>query len=154
MNSMQPHLSPQPSATSSPSSAWRRRPFGLYMILILLTVQALLGALLAVAVGVGALASPGEFWSALEPEFFDLAVSLLLLLITALVAIGLWRYQRWGWYGMMLLLAYYMATDAIGYFGGQSDYLSMVLNVTMVFYLNQREVRDLFETPAVNEVSA
>ncbi len=46
---------------------------------------------------------------------------------------------------MLLLLAYWMATDAIAYFREAPDYFSMVLNVALVFYLNQLEVKELFE---------
>ncbi|MBE2238572.1 MAG: hypothetical protein IAE81_12340 [Caldilineaceae bacterium] len=153
MNSLPTHSTPHPS-TTLPSSLRRRRPFGLYMILILLTVQGLLGAVLAALFAISALALPGEFWATVEPELYNVAVSLLLLLITVVVAFGLWRYRGWGWYGMMLLLAYYMTTDVIGYFSGGPDYVSMLLNVFMVFYLNQREVRDLFEESIAAKVGA
>ena len=131
-----------------PHSQRRRRPFGLYMILILLTLQGVLGAFLALLFGFSLAVSPGEFFDAMGPVLADFIVPFALMLIALVVAIGLWRYKPWGWYGMMLLLAYWMASDAIAYFGGAPDYVSMVLNVAMVFYLNQREVRDLFETTA------
>lgn len=135
---------PGAAPARDPQPERRKRPFGLYMILILLTLQGALGALLALLFGLSLALSPGEFFDTVLPLFVDIVVPLALLLITLVVAIGLWRYKTWGWYGMMLLLAYWMATDAIGYFGGTPDYVSMVLNVAMVFYLNQREVRDLF----------
>jgi len=124
-----------------------RRPFGLYMILILLAVQALLGVLRAAIVGIGAVVDPAEFWSLVTPNMLDVIVPTGVLLITLVVMIGLWRYRSWGWYGMMMLLAYHMATDAYAYFTGSQEPLPMLLNVVMVFYLNQREVRVLFEEP-------
>jgi hypothetical protein len=54
---------------------------------------------------------------------------------------------------MMLLLAYWLASDLIGYFLGTASFVTMMLNVLMVFYLNQREVRDLFEAPAASEIN-
>ena len=151
---MSPHLSqdaPQPDGT--PQAAGRRkRPFGLYMILLLLMIQALLGLVLATILALGMAVNPDEFWTTVGPELYD--VPFVLMAITAVVLVGLWRYRMWGWYGIMLLLAYYTATDAIGYFVGEPDYVSMLLNVAMVFYLNQREVRDLFAEPAAREVRA
>jgi CDP-diglyceride synthetase len=128
-----------------------RRPFGLYMILILLTVQALLGVLLTAIFGIGAFVDAAEFWSLFTSDMLDVIVPIAVLLITLVVAIGLWRYRSWGWYGMMLLLAYHMATDAYAYFTGKQEPLLMLLNVVMVFYLNQREVRVLFEEPAAGK---
>lgn len=130
----------------------RKRPFGLYMILFLLTVQGLLGASLALIFGLGLAVAPGEMLDAVGPVLIELVVPLVLMLITLFVAVGLWRYKPWGWYGMMLLLAYWTASDAIGYFTGDPDYVAMLLNVAMVFYLNQREVRDLFEQSPLVEV--
>ena len=150
MNRTQPgagaaHGPPAPA----PLPGRRKRPFGLYMILILLTLQGLLGAVLAILFGLGVAVAPGEMLDAVGPLLADLIVPFALMLITLVVAVGLWRYKPWGWYGMMLLLAYWMATDAIGYFTGKPDYVSMVLNVAMVFYLNQRDLRDLFERQRV-----
>ncbi len=151
---MSPHLSqdaPQPNGTLQ-SAGRRKRPFGLYMILLLLMIQALLGLALATILALGMAVNPDEFWTTVGPELYD--VPFVLMAITAVVLVGVWRYRMWGWYGMMLLLAYYTATDAIGYFVGEPDYVSMLLNVAMVFYLNQREVRDLFAAPAAREVRA
>lgn len=118
------------------------------MILILLTLQGLIGVLMTSALGLGLVLMPIETWAELDVQLFAVVEPLVILLMTLVVVVGLWRYRGWGWYGMMLLLAYWMATGAIDYFTGKPDYVSMVLNVVMVFYLNQREVRDLFATTA------
>ncbi len=154
--------SPQPDSADRPSTAPAdlrvrkgRRPFGLYMILILMTLQGLFGVFATSMLGLGLLLLPGETWSELGLQPFELLEPLALLVVVIVVVIGLWRYRAWGWYGMMLLLAYWMATDASAYFTGRPpEYGSMVLNVAMVFYLNQREVRDLFATTPNREVNA
>ena len=152
MNSPQLELAESPApAPAAPPSHQRRRPFGLYMILILLTLQVLLGAFLAVVFGLGLTMAPGEIRTKFDLHFNDLLEPAALMLVSVVLAFGLWRYRAWGWYGMMLLLAYGMTTDAITYFIGRPDYGSMLLSVAMVFYLNQREVRDLFETPAAGK---
>ena len=144
---------PPAQMTKSSLPGRRKRPFGLYMILFLLTLQGLLGAVLAILFGFGLAVAPGEMLDAVGPVLVELVVPFALMLFTLFVAVGLWRYKPWGWYGMMLLLAYWTASDAIGYFTGDPDYVAMLLNVAMVFYLNQREVRDLFEAPVAGEVN-
>ena len=128
-----------------PVSAHRRRPFGLYAILVLLSVQTVLGVLLAAFLGVGMTVAPADIWAIMAPQSWSLLESLVTMLVTAVLVVGLWRYRLWAWYGMMLLLAYWMASDAVGYFRGTPEYISMALNVVMIFYMNQREVRVLFE---------
>lgn len=143
-------------STAAPSFRARRgrRPFGLYMILILMTLQGLIGVFATSMLGLGLLLLPGNAWSEFDLQPFELIEPLGLLVIVIVVVIGLWRFRAWGWYGMMLLLAYWMATDAIGYFTGNPEFGSMIINVAMVFYLNQREVRDLFATTPSSEVNA
>lgn len=151
MNSAQSEM---PAASASVASMpRRRRPFGLYMILVLLSLQAITGFAVTALLGIGIFFDPGTVWTAIQPELVDLVLSLLLIPVTAVVLVGLWRYRTWGWYGMMLLLAYYTASDAIAYFSGRLEPVSMFFNVLMVFYLNQREVRDLFEQTAVTETT-
>lgn len=69
---------------------------------------------------------------------------LILGLLRGLTAIGLWRYRRWAWVLTMTLLAASMAMDAAAFFRGRPYYFSMLVNVLLVFYLNQREVQQLF----------
>ena len=132
-------------ADTDPISSQRRRPFGLYAILVLLSVQTVLGVLLAAFLGVGMTVAAADIWAILAPQAWSLLESLSIMLATAILVVGLWRFRPWAWYGMMLLLAYWMASDAVGYFRGTPEYISMALNVAMIFYMNQREVRVLFE---------
>lgn len=148
-----PPIQPAKMTASSPAPGRRKRPFGLYMILFLLTAQGLLGIFLALFVLFSLAVAPGDLLDAAAPELAQSIVPALLMLTTLVVAVGLWRYKSWGWYGIMMLLAFWTASDAIGYFTGTPDYVSMFLNVAMAFYLNQREVSDLFEQPAPAEVS-
>lgn len=132
-------------ADIDPLSTRRRRPFGLYAILVLLSVQTLLGVVLAAFLGIGMTVAAADIWAVMAPQAWSLLESLGIMLATAVVVVGLWRYRLWAWYGMLLLLAYWMASDAVGYFRGTPEYVSMALSVAMIFYMNQREVRMLFE---------
>ena len=146
MNSSRSGLPVTPThANIDPLSTRRRRPFGLYAVLVLLSVQTLLGVVLAAFLGVGVTMAAADTWAIMAPQAWSLLESLGLMLATAVVVVGLWRYRLWAWYGMLLLLAYWMASDAVGYFRGAPEYISMALSVAMIFYMNQREVRMLFE---------
>ena len=87
-------------------STRRRRPFGLYAILVLLSVQTVLGVVLAAFLGIGMTVAAADIWAVMAPQAWSLLESLGIMLATAVVVVGLWRYRLWAWYGMLLLLAY------------------------------------------------
>lgn len=150
-------IRPMHSDAPSPPVQRARRPFGLNAIIVLqwltVVVSAVLLALLGIALGAAYLAAEqGQAVafdiSLLEP--FDLMFTLLINLVCA---IGLWRRQRWAWLLTMLQLGLFMFQDLYGYFTGapsETFAWTMLLNVIMVFYLNQREVQAVFvrKTPA------
>ena len=119
MRSFEPGA-PKIPAPSEPglAPAPRRRPFGLYAILILLSMQALLSVMAVALISLGLTVAAADIWAMVAPKGALLLESLGIMLAVAVVVVGLWRYRLWAWYGMMLLLAYWMATDAIGYFRG------------------------------------
>ena len=127
----------------------RRRPFGLKAIMTLLVLQIIAG-LLAILFFVIAMNLPPDI--PLD-ELDDLVLSMpfyvaqqsVLAVLRLVCLFGLWRLKRWAWFLMMLLLTYSMAVDIVAFFRGHPIYIAMLLNVAMVFYLNQREVQELFE---------
>ena len=138
----------QPSESGSlktPAPVPRRRPFGLYVIIVLLSLQALAGVFVAAAVILSLAAVSQDISISLTTNIWSVVETLVIMLVATVIVVGLWRYRLWAWYGVLLLLAYWMATDAIAYFRDAPDYFSMVLNVALVFYLNQLEVKELFE---------
>ncbi|MCB9162796.1 MAG: DUF2127 domain-containing protein, partial [Caldilineaceae bacterium] len=126
----------------------RRRPFGLKAIMTLLVLQIIAG-LLAILFFVIAMNLPPDI--PLD-ELDDLVLSMpfyvaqqsVLAVLRLVCLFGLWRLKRWAWFLMMLLLTYSMAVDIVAFFRGNPIYIAMLLNVAMVFYLNQREVQELF----------
>lgn len=70
------------------------------------------------------------------------AFPLALLLI--IVALGIWLLRRWAWVATMILIGAGMAIGILRYARETPLYPTMVLNLLTVFYLNQREVQDLF----------
>lgn len=148
---------PVANSTRSP-----RRPFGLNAIIVLQLLTVLFSGLALVVLGVAiwAAAAGAEMELAVDGEVGKVGqVSGLLLLVFTLVinllcAVGLWRRQRWAWFLTMLQLGFFMLEDLYTYFTGASseEYAwSMLLNVLMVFYLNQREVQAVFMRKGSNE---
>jgi uncharacterized membrane protein len=149
-----------PSIPNKPA----RRPFGLNAIIVLQLLTVLVSGLLLVAAGlaiwvtygaaqaVGAVADfTADYTADYTADFTLYAVDVLALVLVFVVnlvcAIGLWRRRRWAWYLTMLQLGAFMLADLYSYFTNSPvrDYAwSMLLNVMMVFYLNQRDVRALF----------
>lgn len=131
-----------------------RRPFGLKAIIALLILQVLVSLILILGFFVNSQAMIESIQS--DPELFvELPISIitaaLLLVPRLLAAIGLWRLRRWGWVLNMVLISYAMVYDVILYFRGMPHYFPMLVNVVMVFYLNQQDVQSLFEQAESSE---
>ncbi|MDD1758952.1 MAG: hypothetical protein LUQ22_09510 [Methanotrichaceae archaeon] len=121
-----------------------KRPFGVSIIIFLILANLLLLALVVS--------------TSFEPEANTILVWLLekagpaqsrvlLLIITVFelaIAVGLWRLQRWAWVLLMIWQGCIMATDIWGGINGNPRYLAMFINVIIVFYINQREVKKAF----------
>ena len=72
------------------------------------------------------------------------ALLFAVILLQLMIAIGLWRMQRWAWFAMMVFVGWTMVVDIWRVMYGEADYPGMLLNVIMVFYLNQRDVQRAF----------
>jgi uncharacterized membrane protein (DUF2068 family) len=125
------------------------RPFGIKAIVVLLLVDSAIGLTAGVAgvatvvQGEGAI-GPLLALSALE-QLAMLAGPLVLGLANLLAAVGLLRYKRWAWVLVMLMTGGQLAVDLWQYFAaGDRPYVSMLLNIATVFYLNQSEVQRAF----------
>jgi hypothetical protein len=124
-----------------------RRPFGLYAIIILILVNAVL---IALDVSRSYVSLGLEF--GLErptlPGLDDVEVDRLLRLLIAgawfIVAIGLWVRRRWAWTALMIMVGVALGEGLLLYVRGEPRYISMLFNVLTVFYINQRSVQLLF----------
>jgi hypothetical protein len=63
-------------------------------------------------------------------------------------AVGLLRLYRWAWYAAMLFTGVGLAVQLLLHATGTANDLYLVTFVVEAFYLNQREVRRLFQTGA------
>ena len=125
------------------------RPFGVTAIVVLLVCSALLftaTGLTAVGLELSGVRL-GERLSMSGLEFYGAFLVPVVLEGTAdlVAAIGLLRLRRWAWVLAMLIVGYRMANNLWLYAsGGDAAELEMLLDVVMVFYLNQRDVQRAF----------
>ena len=73
----------------------------------------------------------------------------LIIVVWLLVIIGLWRLQRWAWLGLMIFTGMALTYSLYLYFIDEPEYISMLTNVAVVFYLNERSVRRAVARPVV-----
>ena len=62
------------------------------------------------------------------------------------VSIGIWTLRRWAWVALMIVVGMALGEGILRYFGREPRYLTMLLNVLIVFYLNQRSMQRLFKS--------
>lgn len=139
-------------ATTAPARA-PRRPFGLNAIiviqLLLVLFSASLLALAGLVVWLSYTNADESLLIKLDLSFDELVTLALMFVVNLVCAVGLWQRRRWAWLLTMLQLGLFMLSDLRSYFGGAAPEAyawSMLLNVLMVFYLNQREVQAIFMT--------
>ncbi len=124
----------------------QKRPFGVSVIIFMLVLYVLVFAI-ALFASFDVDLSDGELilWIlSIKDPWIIRTIFFSIMLIVASIAAGLWRYQRWAWVLVMILSGASMAADLFGYFEGNPSYLTMFINVIIVFYLNQREVQRVF----------
>ena len=144
-------LRTSPIQNSRPTG--RSRPFGLKAIIVLLLFQALLSIVVVIALLVTNVPILNAQPYSPNSQIVNLISYALLGVSRFIIAVGLWRLRRWAWLWMMLQMAGSMAMDIQTYYAGQPLYVSMILNVILVFYLNQHEVQQLFTTPEEAEAT-
>jgi hypothetical protein len=116
-----------------------KRPFGVTVIAVLQVVAAptagITVALSESPLGIGR--AYDEFTNVAGPVFSILGI---------VIAVGLWRLQRWAWIATMLWFGLSMAGTLLGYRNGEPNYPLMVIEIITVFYLNQRDVQQAFRS--------
>lgn len=116
------------------------RPFGVSVLIVLLALLFLNSA-----------ADVFRVLNGIPPHTLpDLPMPALLLLdglISAgcvILAVGMWHMLDWAWYATMITCGAFMAYSIWRHLDGGDPYVTMLLVVIMVFYLNQREVKAVF----------
>jgi len=128
----------------------RKRPFGIIVVIALEVIIALLGLTFY-----GLLLYLGRSDVVLDPIFgvynslYNLqnwfnVIKLLATPILLVIAYGLWQYKRWAWVATMAYVGIGMGSQVWSYFYGTADYLTMLMYILIVFYLNQSDVQGIF----------
>lgn len=119
---------------------YNRRPFGLYIIIAL---QLGIALFLALALLGETRISP-YLRLIISNPFFYRAYGWVLVGFLLLAVIGLVRLKRWGWTLTMILTGFSLALSILNYFQGSPNYIVMISDIVIVFYLNQRDVQAPF----------
>lgn len=138
-----------PSRDGVPSRAPRRRPIALYILAGIMVLKSVLVVLLVRGSLVledsnvnAAIRMPNA--AALIREVPAASALLIVLAITLVVsAFLLLAGHRTGWLIAMVLTGFSVAVDIVTFLAGSGSELWMFLNVVTVFYLNQRDIREL-----------
>jgi hypothetical protein len=76
-----------------------------------------------------------------DPGFFGT----IMVLLGLIVAVGLWRLERWAWVATMLWAGVSLASGLIAHFDGRpTSHSVMALSLLQVFYLNLSDVQRAF----------
>ncbi len=132
-----------------------RRPFGVYVVVALLMTRVVTAALEIARVHVelvGFLASADKFLVEhtgllrLTVDLFDDAglqtiANGVVIAVWLIVIVGLWQLYRWAWLVVMIFAGVSLVFGLWRYFVGAPDYISMVVKVAVIFYLNDRSVQ-------------
>ena len=146
-----PTPAPRSPPVAVPAPRTRKRPFGLYAVLVLLVLQgpSLIASGDEVRDGLGRIVPAGQ-----DPAQVAELLSISLSLIALVLIVGLYRLRRWAWVGTMLFVGLGLTVGILQYLRDQPLYGTMLLDVFIVFYLNQRNVQDVFERRRPQELRA
>lgn len=160
-----PDTTPQPVDADLRRSP--RRPFGVYVLVVIL----LLGVFVAALEIVRAQAQLVGIWAQADELLRDrsglvtLGVRLfsdpalvtvfngVLIAVWVVLILGLWLLQRWAWLLLMISTGVTLTFALIRYFEGNPDYLSMLINVAVAFYLNDNSVQRAFSRRGQGETA-
>jgi lysylphosphatidylglycerol synthetase-like protein (DUF2156 family) len=129
----------------------RRRPFGLYAVIVLLVAQNLVIVVQPDNVRIGlARLLPEDVDDSTAVRVLSAGLAVAFLIVIA----GLWRLKRWAWVATMIFVGVGLVIGIVQYFRDLPLYWTMLTNVFIVFYLNQRDVQDAFERRRPRELRA
>ena len=153
-----PTMTPMSEAPAPAPS--RRKPVTLYILVGLMVLKSVL---IILVLGGAYSFSDGPIGQALRMPGVGAAIReapglvgvlivvAAVLLVSALMLLG---GRRTGWLLAMVITGVSVAVDIIGFLAGVGSELWMFLNVVTVFYLNQRDIRELVGVTLVPVVDA
>ncbi len=137
----------QPGSDNKP-----KRPLILTIVALLLFARVILiGAITAVAFyGMISTKTPGTIIGVQDVALELFMVALTLVLFVA--ALGLWLLRPWAWQMNMIILGFYLIIDLWNHnseTAGLGNDATLLLNILIVFYLVQKDVRTLFNSEPI-----
>lgn len=122
-----------------------KRPFGVSVIVLLILAYAVFMAV------VFYLSSSSQYSGIAAQLVHTLshnqtsAIIVVEIFVLLVIALGLWRLQRWSWVLLMIWVGVQIFFDLWDYFYNHELHTtSMLICVMIVFYINQREVKKAF----------
>jgi hypothetical protein len=138
----------------------KRLPFGIYAIvfflglhifaLVLSILREQFGIINEVLSAIGDLVLEqfgygGIFDILIEDMITISIIDIVLIVALALVIAGLLTRQRWAWVMTMIIIGISLLIGILEYFQESPRYLNMLIGVIIVFYLNERNVRRVYD---------
>ena len=116
----------------------RRRPFGVYVIVLLQTFN-------AISHGSGVIGGVEDPLISTITDAASDTVATVIMVIGLVVAAGLLLLKRWAWVATMLWVGAIMAAELVLFFRGDDpNYVTMAISIAQVFYLNLSDVQVAF----------
>ncbi len=142
-----------------------KRPFGVYVLVFVLALGVFTAALEIIRVRsqlTGIWADTDEFLrdrsglvSLVSAVFTGrdavTIVHSVLIVAWLWLIVGLWLLQRWAWLLLMIVTGVTLTYALFRYFAGNPDYVSMLTNVAVAFYLNDNSVQRAFARRTAEE---
>lgn len=88
---------------------------------------------------------------ALLPDMLSSTSTLVIGVFGLVSSIGLLRLRSWSWLMAMIVQGVSMILNLIDYTRGEANYLAMLFAAVVVFYLNRRDIRQVFNTAAYQQ---
>ena len=131
-----------------PAPRARRQPFALVALAALMLLRAVLILLVVAGIAlsesrIGELLQLPDVLNEAEYRFAFAALFVPIAALLILSAVGLLAHRRRAWLLAMVMTGAFVAVDIISFISGTQSNIWMFLNIVTVFYLNQRDVREL-----------
>lgn len=120
-----------------------QRPFGVKMLIFLQIINAVVILALIIFVNLNEVKRELEGID-LDQINQSLAIDGVYAVLGLIIAYGLYRLRYWAWIAIILWAGTRMLNSLSLYIEGEPDYLVMLRDILIVFYMNQRDVQQVF----------
>lgn len=124
----------------------RRRPFGVYAVISLMLLRAIIVAVDLWRVGQGL---PPVSYPDLNDDPLTFTLLSAVIVGILIICLGLFLLQRWAWIATMILIGLNLLVAIVDYLNGGDRFFPMLLDVISVFYLNLQGVQAAFQGKTV-----